>query len=80
MNTHVSVGDIIFLTLALAALLLLCHFFTPPTWLVLSFIGAGGALPVFSRVVSHLFAEINLVSATGPGNHFRAAPQARFLR
>jgi hypothetical protein len=51
MNAHVSVGDIIFLTVALAALLLLNHFFAPPTWLVLSFMGAGGVLPILSRVV-----------------------------
>ena|SRR5947208_10046930 len=51
MNRRVSVGDIIFLTVALAALLLLCHFFTPPTWLVLSCMGAGAALPILSRVI-----------------------------
>jgi hypothetical protein len=51
MNAHVSVGDIIFLTVALAALLLLNHFFAPPTWLALSFMGAGGVLPILSRVV-----------------------------
>jgi hypothetical protein len=51
MNARVSVGDIIFLMVALAALLLLYRFFTPPTWLVLSFIGAGGALPILSRAV-----------------------------
>src|SRR5438552_18578777 len=51
MNARVSVGEIVFLTVALAALLLLCHFFAPPTWLVLFCIGAGAALPILSRVV-----------------------------
>jgi hypothetical protein len=51
MNMRVSVGDIIFLAIALAALLLLCHFFMPPTWLVFFCIGAGAALPILSRVV-----------------------------
>jgi hypothetical protein len=51
MSTRVSAGDIILLTVALLALLLLCHFFSPPAWLVFSSIGAGAALPILSRVV-----------------------------
>src|SRR5581483_107202 len=51
MNRRVSIGDIIFLAVALVALLLLCHFLAPPTWLIFFCIGAAAALPILSRVV-----------------------------
>jgi hypothetical protein len=51
MNARVSIGDIIFLAVALAALILLWHFFSPPAGFVLSCLGTGASLPIIYRVV-----------------------------
>jgi hypothetical protein len=51
MNRRVSIGDIIFLALALAALVLLWHFVSPPTGFVIWCITAGAVLPVIYRIV-----------------------------
>jgi hypothetical protein len=50
MKTRVSIGDIIFLVLTLAGLALLWHFFSPPTWFVLSCLGLGAASPILWRL------------------------------
>jgi hypothetical protein len=51
MSRRVSIGDIIFLVVALAALALLWRFLSPPAEFVLACLGAGASLPILSRVV-----------------------------
>jgi hypothetical protein len=51
MNKRISIGDILFLVVALAALILLSHFFSPPAGFVFSCMTVGAALPLLYRVV-----------------------------
>jgi hypothetical protein len=50
MNGRVSTGDILFLIVALAALILLWRFLSPPAGFVLACLVAGAALPILCRV------------------------------
>jgi hypothetical protein len=50
MNKRVSTGDIIFLVAALAALVLLWRFLSPPAGFVLACLVAGAALPILCRI------------------------------
>ena len=50
MKTRVSNGDIIFLVVALAGLVLLLYFFSPPMWFVFSCLGLGAASPIIWRL------------------------------
>ena len=54
MNKRVSLGDIIFLVVALAVLVLLWWLFSPPRAFVFSCLAAGAAIPILSRIARKL--------------------------
>ena len=55
MNRHVSIGDIVFLVVALGTLVFLWRFLSPPSGFVLSCLVAGATLPILCRIARRFF-------------------------